>query len=170
MPPPFGKQTSGGCGLILPFNATWGRPKRPSSKVWEKGRCHQLKSRTLHSGRKRERNIGNSKSLERNILLVVEMFQLKGKIIYRLLFSTDTTQAPIEVIDIYHTCFQIEFGFRDAKQIARFENSQARSGNKLHLHFNTALTTVNYCHDNATEQSRDKGKHVSHGSFQGIVS
>ena len=36
-----------------------------------------------------------SKSLERNILLVVELFQLKGKTIYRLLFSTDTTQAPI---------------------------------------------------------------------------
>ena len=84
-----------------------------------------------------------SKSLERNILLVVELFQLKGKIIYRLLFSTDTTQAPIDVIDIYHTRFQIEFGFRDAKQFAGLENSQARSGNKLNFHFNAALTTVN---------------------------
>lgn len=62
---------------------------------------------------------------------------------YRLLFSTDTEQAPIDVIDIYHTRFQIEFGFRDAKQFTGLENSQARSGNKLHFHFNTALTTVN---------------------------
>lgn len=84
-----------------------------------------------------------SKSLERNILLIVELFQLKGKTIYRLLFSTDTTQAPIDVIDIYHTRFQIEFGFRDAKQFAGLENSQARSGNKLNSHFNAALTTVN---------------------------
>ena len=84
-----------------------------------------------------------SKSLERNILLVVELFQLKGKTIYRLLFSTDTMQAPIDVIDIYHTRFQIEFGFRDAKQFAGLENSQARSGNKLNFHFNTALTAVN---------------------------
>jgi hypothetical protein len=84
-----------------------------------------------------------SKSLERNILLVVELFQLKGKTIYRLLFSTDTMQAPIDVIDIYHTRFQIEFGFRDAKQFAGLENSQARSGNKLNFHFNVALTTVN---------------------------
>ena len=84
-----------------------------------------------------------SKSLERNILLVVELFQLKGKTIYRLLYSTDTTQAPIDVIDIYHTRFQIEFGFRDAKQFTGLENSQARSGEKLNFHFNTALTTVN---------------------------
>ena len=84
-----------------------------------------------------------SKSLERNILLVVELFKLKGKTIYRLLFSTDTTQAPNNVIDIYHTRFQIEFGFRDAKQFAGLENSQARSGNKLNFHFNVALTTVN---------------------------
>ena len=87
--------------------------------------------------------IAYSKSLGRNILLVVEDFQLKGKTIYRLLFSTDTKQAPIDVIDIYHTRFQIEFGFRDAKQFAGLENSQARSGNKLNFHFNTALTTVN---------------------------
>ena len=84
-----------------------------------------------------------SKSLERNILLVVELFQSKGKVIYRLLFSTDTKQEPIDVIDIYHTRFQIEFGFRNAKQFAGLENSQARSGNKLNFHFNVALTTVN---------------------------
>ncbi len=48
-----------------------------------------------------------------------------------------------DVIDIYHTRFQIEFGFRDAKQFAGLENSQARSGNKLNFHFNAALTTVN---------------------------
>ena len=84
-----------------------------------------------------------SKALGRNILLVVEKFQIKGKPICRLLFSTDTKQAPIDVIDIYHTRFQIEFGFRDAKQFTGLENSQARSGNKLNFHFNTALTTVN---------------------------
>jgi hypothetical protein len=84
-----------------------------------------------------------SKSLQRNIRLVVEEFDMKGKIIYRLLFSTDLEQAPMDIIDIYHTRFQIEFGFRDARQYAGLENSQARSGNKLDFHFNAALTTVN---------------------------
>ena len=54
-----------------------------------------------------------------------------------------TQQAPIHVMDIYHTRFQIEFGFRDAKQFTGLENSQARGGNKLYFHFNTALATVN---------------------------
>ncbi len=54
------------------------------------------------------------KALGRNILLVVEQFLIKGKTAYRLLSSTDTKQAPIDVIDIYHTRFQIEFGFKDA--------------------------------------------------------
>ena len=84
-----------------------------------------------------------SKALGRNILLVVEQFLKKGKTTYRLLFSTDAMQAPIDVIDIYHTRFQIDFGFRDAKQFTGLENSQARRGNKLNFHFNTALTTVN---------------------------
>lgn len=84
-----------------------------------------------------------SKALERNILLIVEQFQLKGKTAYRFLFSTDTQQTPVDVMDIYHTRFQIEFGFRDSKQHTVLENSQARSTNKLCFHFNTALTTVN---------------------------
>ncbi|KAA6304165.1 hypothetical protein EZS27_044191, partial [termite gut metagenome] len=62
---------------------------------------------------------------------------------YRLLFSTDINQLPIDVIDMYHTRFQMEFGFRDAKQFTGLEHSQARSGNKLDFHFNPALTTVN---------------------------
>ena len=84
-----------------------------------------------------------SKSLKMEIMLVVEEFIIKGKTIHRLLFSTDINQPPIDIIDIYHTRFQIEFGFRDAKQHAGLENSQARSGNKLDFHFNAALTAVN---------------------------
>lgn len=84
-----------------------------------------------------------SKSLDRNILLVEEEFQIWKKTIYQLLFSTDKEQVPIDEVDIYHTRFPIEFGFRDAKQFAGLENSQARSGNYLNFHFNTALTTVN---------------------------
>ncbi|GHT67038.1 hypothetical protein AGMMS50239_29510 [Bacteroidia bacterium] len=54
-----------------------------------------------------------SKSLGRNILVIVEEFIIKGKTTYRLLFSTDINQAPIDVIDIYHTRFQ--FSMRDTK-------------------------------------------------------
>ena len=84
-----------------------------------------------------------SKSLQMEILVVVEELIIHGKPTYRLLFSTDVNQSPIDVIDIYHTRFQMEFGFRDAKQATGLEHSQARSINKLDFHFNTALTAVN---------------------------
>ncbi len=42
----------------------------------------------------------------------------------------------------YGLRFQVEFLTRDAKQYARLEHGQARSQNKLHTHFNVALTAV----------------------------
>jgi len=121
-----------------------GRPKKYGEKVDVKNlNPEHFKQVENNQGIKAFSGIVYSKSLGRNILLVVEEFQINEKTTYRLLFSTDTEQAPIDVVDIYHTRFQIEFGFRDAKQFAGLENSQARSGNKLYFHFNTALTTLN---------------------------
>lgn len=121
-----------------------GRPKKYGEKVDVRNlNPEHFKQVENNQGIKTFSGIVYSKSLGRNILLVVEEFQINGKTTYRLLFSTDIEQAPIDVVDIYHTRYQIEFGFRDAKQFAGLENSQARSGNKLYFHFNTALTTVN---------------------------
>lgn len=129
---------------VKPRTGKRGRP----TKYWEKidGRKlnpEHFKQVENSNGIKAYSAIVYSKALGMKILLVVEEFLLKEKTIYRLLSSTDTKQAQIDVIDIYHTRFQMEFGFRDAKQFTGLENSQARSGNKLKFHFNTALTTVN---------------------------
>lgn len=121
-----------------------GRPKTYTGKVDPlKLDSHYFQDVENNKGIQAKSAIVYSKSLQRNIRLVVEKFCLKGKTIYRLLFSTDLQQDPMDIIDIYHTRFQIEFGFRDAKQFAGLENSQTQSGNKLDFHFNTALTTVN---------------------------
>ena len=121
-----------------------GRPSKYAGKVdphnLDGTHFHQVEN---NQGLKAKSGIVYSKSLQRNILVIVEEFIIKGKTTYRILFSTDINQAPIDVIDIYHTRFQLEFGFRDAKQFTGLENSQARSTNKLNFHFNTALTTVN---------------------------
>lgn len=86
----------------------------------------------------------NSKSLKRDILLVVERTSTKeGKTIQRLLFSTDTAMSAQEVLEHYHCRFQMEFNFRDAKQATGLAHSQARDLNKLHFHFNASLTTIN---------------------------
>ena len=46
-------------------------------------------------------------------------------------------------MDYYTSRFQIEFLYRDAKQHTGLNDSQARSENKLHFHFNAALTGIN---------------------------
>ena len=129
---------------MKPKTGKRGRPKKYEEKIDVRNlNPEHFKQVESNQSIKAFAGIVYSKSLGRNILLVVEQFQINGKEIYRLLFSTDIEQAPLDVIDIYHTRFQIEFGFRDAKSFAGLETSQARSGNKLYFHFNTALTTVN---------------------------
>ncbi len=121
-----------------------GRPSKYAGKVDPKNlNTDYFKEVINNRGIKAHSAVVYSKSLQREILVVVEEFIIKGKVTHRLLFSTDINQSAIDVIDIYHTRFQIEFGFRDAKQFAGLENSQARSVNKLDFHFNAALTSVN---------------------------
>ena len=86
----------------------------------------------------------NSKSLKRDILLIVERkTDKKGKITQRLIFSTDIKMNPKEVLEYYHCRFQMEFDFRDAKQATGLNHCQARDLDKLYFHFNTSLTTTN---------------------------
>lgn len=86
----------------------------------------------------------NSKSLKRDILLVVERKKdEKEKVTQRLIFSTDTQMDALEVLACYHCRFQMEFNFRDAKQATGLNHAQARDLDKLYFHFNASLTTVN---------------------------
>jgi len=98
-----------------------------------------------------------SKSLKRDILLVVERFTGKNKTKQRLIFSTDINANPIDVLDYYHCRFQIEFCYRDAKQATGLNQSQARSLNKLDFHFNASLTAVNVA--KAVHWSNEENKH-----------
>ncbi len=85
-----------------------------------------------------------SVSLKRNINVVYASFLNNGRATerYALFFSTDLDLDGISIYKYYKARFQIEFLFRDAKQHTGLTHSQARSENKLHFHFNMALTTV----------------------------
>lgn len=85
----------------------------------------------------------NSIALKRNILIIVERIIKGDKTIQRVIFSTDIKANPKDVLDTYHTRFQIEFLFRDAKQSIGLTHCQARSKNKIHSHVNFALTALN---------------------------
>jgi len=84
-----------------------------------------------------------SKSLKRKINLVGVRTQKKGKWGHRLYFSTDLEMLAEEVLEMYGARFQIEFLFRDAKQHTGLDHCQARNPEKLHFHWNVALTSVN---------------------------
>ena len=60
-----------------------------------------------------------------------------------LLFSTDTTIAPIRLYEYYKSRFQIEFIFRDAKQFTGLCDCQSRQQNALDFHFNASLAALN---------------------------
>jgi DDE superfamily endonuclease len=60
-----------------------------------------------------------------------------------LLFSTDTTIAPIRLHEYYKSRFQIEFIFRDAKQFTGLCDCQSRQQQSLDFHFNASLAALN---------------------------
>jgi len=85
-----------------------------------------------------------SKSLKRIIKLVHVIYKNKKGIEKpKLYFSTDLSLEALDILDYYTCRFQIEFLYRDAKQHTGLNDCQARSENKLHFHFNAALTGIN---------------------------
>ncbi len=64
----------------------------------------------------------------------------KGKETPKLYFSTDLL---LEALDYYTCRFQIELLNWDTKQHTALNDCQVRSNNKLHFHFDAALTRVN---------------------------
>ena len=60
----------------------------------------------------------------------------------KLYFCTDLNLPAWYIVKYYQNRFQIEFLYRDANQFTGLEQCQARDKEKLHFHFNTALTTV----------------------------
>lgn len=65
-----------------------------------------------------------------------------GKDKPEILIGTDTNMEAMTLCRYYGLRFQIEFLIRDAKQYAGLEDCQARDQQKLHTHFNIAMTVV----------------------------
>jgi len=84
-----------------------------------------------------------SVALKRKIKLVYELTHNTKSESYLLFFSTKLDADAMDILKIYKTRFQIEFIYRDGKQFTGLNDSQARSKNKLHFHFNASLTAVN---------------------------
>jgi hypothetical protein len=59
-----------------------------------------------------------------------------------IIISTDTVMNAMMMCKYYGLRFQVEFLIRDAKQHTGLEDCMARDEQKLHTHFNIALTVV----------------------------
>jgi len=117
-----------------------GRPKKYDGNVNHKDikteHFHQV---LLADGTLATTTVAYAVSLQRNVRVVRVPV---GKT-HKLYFSTDTQMDAATIVRYYRLRFQIEFIYRDAKQFTGLENCQARTENKLHSHFNMALTATN---------------------------
>ncbi len=60
----------------------------------------------------------------------------------KLFASTDTSISGIDLWYYYHLRFQIEFLYRDAKQLLGLKHCQSRQDNRLNFQFNFSLTDL----------------------------
>ena len=88
--------------------------------------------------------VANVQAWKRNVkLVVVQELRQDGSIkTARLIACTQIDKNGGEVLFAYHSRFQIEILYRDAKQHLGLTHCQARSKDKIHFHLNASLTTV----------------------------
>ena len=65
-----------------------------------------------------------------------------GKEKPEIIVATDIEMDALKMCRYYGLRFQVEFLIRDAKQHGGLEDCQARDQQKLHSHFNIAMTVV----------------------------
>lgn len=88
--------------------------------------------------------VANVQAWKRNVKLVVihELLEDGSIKAARLIACTDINKDGGEVLFAYHSRFQIEILYRDAKQHLGLTHCQARSEQKIHFHLNASLTAV----------------------------
>ena len=88
--------------------------------------------------------VANVQAWKRNVkVVVVQELHQDGSIkTARLIACTDVNKDGGEVLLAYHSRFQIEILYRDAKQHLGLTQCQARSEKKIHFHLNASLTAV----------------------------
>lgn len=118
-----------------------GRPKRYDGKVSiktiDKRRircCYQDKEVRVYAA------VLYAVQLKQTLLAAFVYY--KGKAAPEIIVSTDTEMDALKMCRYYGLRFQVEFLIRDAKQYTGLQDCQARSKQKLHTHFNVALTVV----------------------------
>ena len=132
--------------------------------VFEKGVVEIDKETiTIHSA------VVKSKSLKRKIKVVIADLKCGNKILRKIMFSTDISMSAEDIFRIYHSRFQIEFLFRDAKQNTGLEHWQSTDSDRLEFGYNASLTAVNVAREVAKEIQQQTGRKLSVASVKKVL-
>lgn len=110
-----------------------------------------------------------SKSLKIKVKVVVVELKCGNKIIRKIFFSTDTSMTASDIFLIYHSRFQIEFLFRDAKQNTGLEDWQSTDSDRLSFGYNASLSAVNVARELAKEIHKQTGRKLSVASVKKVL-
>lgn len=77
-------------------------------------------------------------------MLKWQFYEFSKKVMYnRNIHEYYNRRDAKTIVKFYKARYQMEFNFRDAKQLAGLNHCQARDKSKLDFHFNASLTSVN---------------------------
>lgn len=110
-----------------------------------------------------------SKSLKRKIRVVVAELGCGAKTIRKIFFSTDLTLDAATIFLIYHSRFQIEFLFRDAKQNTGLTDWQSTDTDRLSFGYNASLSAVNVAREVADAIQEQTGRRLSVASVKKVI-
>ena len=91
------------------------------------------------------------------------------KVIRKVLFSTDLEMAASDIFLIYHSRFQIEFLYRDAKQNTGLEHWQSTDVDRLSFGYNASLSAVNVARETADRIYEATGRRLSVASVKRVL-
>lgn len=109
------------------------------------------------------------KSLKRKIKVVIAELKCGNKVIRKILFSTDLEITASEIFLIYHSRFQIEFLYRDAKQNTGLEHWQSTDADRLSFGYNASLSAVNVAREISDRIHEATGRRLSVASVKRVL-
>ena len=109
------------------------------------------------------------KSLKRKIKVVIAELGCGGRSIRKILFSTDLDMMASEIFLLYHSRFQIEFIYRDAKQNTGLEHWQSTDADRLSFGYNASLSAVNVAREISDSIHEATGRRLSVASVKRVL-
>lgn len=109
------------------------------------------------------------KSLKRKVKVVVAELRCGDKVMRKILFSTNLGMTAADIFLIYHSRFQIEFLYRDAKQNTGLEHWQSTDADRLSFGYNASLSAVNVARETADRIYEATGRRLSVASVKRVL-